>query len=179
MHFIHRLLLSLSTCVLLTNSALAAVVGQIDARLVITAGCQVSLGGALGGASERVAILDFGTQGPAWNAPSSSPLSSNNGALAIVCGSPGNNPTQFAITIDGGAHGDGSARYMSNGSHRIPYDLSADAVGHDRYSVGQQRTFTVGTGGATPVPIYGALPRNTRLMPAGLYRDTVTVTLNW
>lgn len=175
MHSIHQLLLTLGTCCLLTDNALAAVAGQIEARLVIISGCQVSQGVSNRGTSS----LDFGSQGPIWSAPLISRLRSNKGDLAVACSSSSSNPTQFTVTIDGGTQGNGSTRYLSNGSQRIPYDLSVDEAGNDHYPIGQQRTFNASTGAWMPIPIYGALQSNTRAMPAGVYRDTVTVTLNW
>ncbi|QXI30360.1 Csu type fimbrial protein [Pseudomonas vanderleydeniana] len=178
MHFIPRFLLGLGAC-LLADNAFAAVVGQIEARLVITAGCQVSQGAAQVGASGSAASLDFGSQGPTWGGPLNTRLNSSNGNLAVACSSPVSNPTQFTVTIDGGTQGDGSVRYLSNGSQRIPYHLSVDEAGTDRYPIGQQRTFATGTGTSMPIPIHGAILANTRALPAGTYRDTVTITLNW
>lgn len=178
MHSICRLLLTLGAC-LLSDHAFAAVAGQIEARLVITAGCQVSQGTAQAGVNGSAASLDFGSQGPTWSGPLSSRLSSSNGNLAVACSSPASNPTQFTVTIDGGTQGDGSVRYLSNGSQRIPYHLSVDEAGNDRYPVGQQRTLAAGTGTSMPIPIHGAILANTRALPAGTYRDTVTITLNW
>jgi spore coat protein U-like protein len=178
-HSTSRLWLTLAACSLLTDSAMATLAGQIEARLVITSGCQVNQGGSPDGASVSTAHLDFGSLGPVWSAPLSTRLKSSDGDLAVACGSSSSNPTQFTVIIDGGTQGDGSTRYLSNGSQRIPYELSVDQAGNDHYSIGQQRTFTANTEAWMPIPIYGALASNTRAMPAGVYRDTVTVTLNW
>lgn len=178
-HSSRRLLLTLAACCLLTDNALAAIAGQIEAQLVITSGCQVSQGSSPDGVNGNIVSLDFGGQGPVWSAPLISRLRSDKGDLAVACSSPSSNPTQFTVTIDGGTQGDGSTRYLSNGSQRVPYALSVDNAGNDRYAIGQQRTFTASTEAWMPIPIYGVLASNSRPMAAGVYRDTVTVTLNW
>ncbi|MGY2288584.1 Csu type fimbrial protein [Pseudomonas sp. SDO528_S397] len=179
MHTLSRLLLVLGTCCLPTGAALAAVSGQIEARLVILSGCEVSRGAAEQTLAGDGATLDFGSQGPTWTAPLNTRLSSNRDNLAVNCGSTPNSPTQFTVSIDGGAHGDGSTRYLSNGTLNIPYHLSVDAAGKDRYPVGQQRTLAADTGSTMPIPVYGAVVATTRALPAGVYSDHVTVTLDW
>ncbi|SDS98247.1 Spore coat protein U (SCPU) domain-containing protein [Pseudomonas asplenii] len=179
MHFIHRLLLGLGAFALLADDAMAAISGQIEARLVIMAGCEVTQASAPGKTAGTTASLDFGSLGPTWSTPLGSRLDNGNGNLAVSCSAPTTNPTQFTVTIDGGTQGDGSNRYLSNGSQRIPYHLSVDEAGNDHYPIGQQRTFSVGTGAWTPIPIHGALLANNQALPAGTYRDRVIITLNW
>lgn len=158
----------------LTDSAHGSVTGYIDARLIITAACEVSAaGGELPG---NLGELDFGSQGPTWSAPLNSRLSSGDGTLNVTC-----NPSVsgFTVTIDGGTHGDGAVRRLSNGRQTIPYRLSVDAAGQDTYRIGQQRTFAISDGSQRPIPVYGVVVANTSALPAGVYSDTLTVTLDW
>jgi spore coat protein U-like protein len=148
--------------------------GQIQALLIITSACEVNassdqLPGNLG-------QLDFGNQGPTWTRPLSADLKSSDGSLQVTCNSSVNG---FTVTIDGGTHGDGNTRRLSNGRQTIPYRLTVDAAGTDSYSIGQQRNFAVNNGSQMPIPVYGAVVANTNALPAGTYSDTLTVTLDW
>lgn len=156
----------------------AAVSGQIQARLVITAGCEVNSGDSTlpSGSVGALGTLDFGAQAPTWASPIGASLDTAAGAVQVAC-----NPsvTGFTVTIDGGAHGDGSTRRLSNGRQTIPYLLYLNPAGTERYSIGQQKTFSVSSGGQVPIPIFGAVVANTSALPAGVYSDTLTVTLDW
>jgi len=173
----HWMVIAAGALGLLADDAQAAVSGQIQARLTIIAGCEVSNGAGPGSPSSDFGTLDFGQQGPTWAAPIKAGLNeSGSGKLNIAC-----NPsvTGFTVTIDGGAHGDGTTRRLSNGSQTIPYQLFVDASGNQSYSIGQQRNFSVASGVQVPIPVFGAVVANTRAVPAGVYTDTLTVTLDW
>lgn len=157
----------------------AAVSGQIHARLVITASCEVSKGSDSAPVSPNggTALLDFGSQGPTWNNTLGAGISDGDKApLAVSC-----NPSvsSFTVTIDGGTNGDGTTRRLSNGRQTIPYRLSADPQGRSSYSIGQQRNFVVARGTQIPIPVFGSVVANTSALPAGIYTDTLTVTLDW
>ena len=61
----------------------------------------------------------------------------------------------------------------------IPYRLYLDAAGSNSYSIGQQHNFVVASGGHVPIPVYGMVMANPVALPAGVYRDTLRVTLDW
>ena len=173
-------LVAMGGLLLLAEDAQAAVAGQIHARLVITASCEVSKGAASAPVSPAggTAMLDFGSQGPTWSNPLGAAVSDGDKApLSVSC-----NPSvvsSFTVTIDGGANGDGTTRRLSNGRQTIPYRLSADPQGRSAYSIGQQRNFVVTQGTQVPIPVFGSVVANTRALPAGIYTDTLTVTLDW
>ena len=52
-------------------------------------------------------------------------------------------------------------------------------MGQSAYSIGQQRNFVVTRGTQIPIPVFGSVVANTRALPAGIYTDTLTVTLDW
>lgn len=163
--------------VLLTGVAHAAVSGQIYARLTILAGCEVTNGGSADSPVSDFGTLDFGQQGPTWNTPIKASLGEDgSGKLNVAC-----NPsvTGFTVTIDGGTHGDGTTRRLSNGRQTLPYQLFLDASGSQSYSIGQQHNFAVTSGARIPIPVFGSVVANTRAVPAGVYTDTLTVTLDW
>ncbi|MGL6243683.1 Csu type fimbrial protein [Pseudomonas sp.] len=173
----HWMFIAASLAVLLADDAQAAVSGQIHARLTITSGCEVTNGADAGSPASDFGTLDFGQQGPTWNRPINASLGDGgNGRLNVVC-----NPsvTGFTVTIDGGTHGDGLTRRLSNGSQTIPYQLFLDAAGNRRYSIGQQHNFAVTSGARIPIPVFGSVVANTRALPSGVYTDTLTVTLDW
>lgn len=166
-----------ATLMLPIHGAQAAVSGQIYARLTITAGCEVTNGASPGSPVSDFGNLDFGQQGPTWTNPIKASLSDNaSGKLNVAC-----NPsvTGFTVTIDGGAHGDGTTRRLSNGSQTLPYHLFLDASGSQSYSIGQQHNFAVTSAAQVPIPVFGSVVANTRAVPAGVYTDTLTVTLDW
>jgi len=162
----------------MTGSVEAAINGQIQARLTISAGCEVTSGGTGGSntAPGDFGLLDFGQQGPTWSGPINANLGTDGNRLAVTC-----NPSVpgFTVRIDGGVHGDGSTRKLSNGSVSIPYKLYFDAGGNDAYAIDQIRNFPVATGSAVAIPVFGAVDANTSAVPAGVYTDTLMVTLDW
>ncbi|MGN7740205.1 Csu type fimbrial protein [Pseudomonas sp. 22526] len=172
-------LAALGSLLLLAGNAQAAISGQIYARLTIIAGCEVTKAATNTPESpvEDFGLLDFGQHGPTWNTPLRASVSgSGSGRLGVAC-----NPsvTGFTVTINGGLNGDGSTRRLSNGRQTIAYRLFLDASGSDSYSIGQQRNFAVTSGAQIPIPVFGSVVANTRALPAGVYTDTLTVTLDW
>jgi spore coat protein U-like protein len=173
------LVMTLGTVLLLAEDAQAAISGQIQVRLSIIASCEVTNGvtSTPGSPVSDLGLLDFGAQGPTWTSPINANLSdAGNGTLEVSCNS---SVTGFTVTIDGGTHGDGTTRRLSNGTQTIAYRLFLDASGSDSYSIGQQRNFAVTSGTQVPIPVFGSVVANTSAVPAGVYTDTLTVTLDW
>lgn len=173
-------LLAMGGLLLLAEDARAAVAsGFIQARMVITASCEVSKGNDTAPVSPTggTAMLDFGSQGPTWSNPLGANLSDgSNAPLTVSC-----NPTvaSFTVTIDGGTNAVGTTRRLSNGCQTIPYQLMADPRGRIPYTIGQQRSFVAANGTQMTIPVWGAVVANTTALPAGTYTDTLTVTLDW
>ena len=173
----HWMVIATGTLLLLADDAQAAISGQINARLILIAGCEVTNSATPAIPVSNLGTLDFGQQGPTWNAPIKASLDGDSsGKLNVAC-----NPsvTGFTVTIDGGTHGDGTTRRLSNGRQTLPYQLFLDASGSQRYSIGQQHNFAVTSGAQIPIPVFGTVVANTRAVPAGVYTDTLTVTLDW
>ncbi|MBK5304327.1 spore coat protein U domain-containing protein [Erwinia sp. TH29] len=159
--------MTLGTVLLLAEETQAAISGQIDARLTIIASCEVTndATNTSGIPVSDFGLLDFGSQGPTWTNPINANLSdTSNGKLKVSC-----NPsvTGFTVTIDGGAHGDGTTRRLSNGTETVPYRLFFGASGDGSYSIGQKRNFAVTNGGQIPIPVFGSVVANTRAVPVG------------
>ena len=164
----------------LADDAQAAVAsGFIQARMVISASCEVSMGAATAPVSPNggTVMIDFGSQGPTWSNPLGAGISAGDKApLSVAC-----NPTvaSFTVTIDGGANAMGNTRRLSNGRQTIPYQLMADPLGRTAYSIGQQHNFVAANGTQMTIPVWGAVVANTTALPAGIYTNTLTVTLDW
>lgn len=172
-----RKVFAAAVLVLSAGIAQAAVSGQIYARLTLIAGCEVTNAGNPDSPVRDFGTLDFGHQGPTWNNPIKASLTDEaSGKLNVAC-----NPsvTGFTVSIDGGTHGDGTTRRLSNGRQTIAYQLFLDASGSQSYSIGQQHNFAVTSGAQIPIPVFGSVVANTRALPAGVYTDTLTVTLDW
>ncbi|MCY1410816.1 Spore Coat Protein U domain protein [compost metagenome] len=172
------LLLSIGPLLLVSPDAFAGVSGHIQARLVISAACQISGDPGSSIDASGAGVLDFGSQGPSWTNPLHSRLDEvgQAGSLQVRC-----NPSvrAFSVSINGGANGDGANRRLRNGRELIPYQLSADLSGAARYGIGQQRNFAINSAAQIPIPIYGAVLAHPKALPAGIYRDTLMVTLDW
>lgn len=171
------LLLSLGPLLLPSSLAHGTSTGFIEARLVISAACQISSDqqpATLG----NPGVMDFGARGPSWEQPLQGKVdeAGGDGGLQISC-----TPSvrAFNVRINGGQNGSDGVRRLSNGREMIPYQLAVDPNGNSRYAVGQARTFTVNSAQQVPIPIYGVVIAQPRALPAGLYRDTLSVTLDW
>ncbi len=171
------LLLSLGP-LLLSTSVHGAMSGHVQARLVLTSACQISNDPTPQAPAPAGGVLDFGAQGPMWDNPLRAALddSVGNGNLQVSC-----NPQvrAFTVTINGGSNPSGTTRRLSNGGVLIPYQLSTDPAGRSNYGIGQQLSFSVSSAAQIPIPIYGVVVANPKALPAGVYRDTLTVTLDW
>ena len=167
-----------AACALLSVQAQAGMLnGQIQARLVIMASCQVSSGtGVEDNSLSNLGLLNFGSRGPTWNTPVEALLEGGESNLKVIC-----NPAVrgFSVSIDGGNHGNATTRQLSNGQQMIPYRLFLDAAGNNSYSIGKQHDFVVASGGHVPIPVYGMVMASPKSLPAGVYRDTLRVTLDW
>jgi len=162
---------------LLSTSVHGAISGHIQARLVLTSACQISSDPGSEAPAVSGGVLDFGQQGPMWSNPLRATVDEAGGSnLQVSC-----NPAvrAFTVTINGGTNPAGNTRRLSNGGVLIPYQLSTDPAGRSNYGIGQQLSFSVSSAAQIPIPIYGVVVANPEALPAGVYRDTLTVTLDW
>ncbi|RCL24732.1 SCPU domain-containing protein [Pseudomonas sp. AFG_SD02_1510_Pfu_092] len=152
--------------------------GFIQARLVISAACQIDSNEAQAASLGNPGLLDFGDRAPNWLQPLRSQVDDVNGqgSLQISC-TP--EVRAFNVRINGGLNGSDGVRRLSNGRELIPYQLALDPGGNSRYGIGQARAFTISSSRQVPIPIYGVVVAQPRALPAGLYRDTLRVTLDW
>ncbi|MFV3288585.1 spore coat U domain-containing protein [Pseudomonas sp. NY11955] len=172
------LLLTLGPLLVPGGAAHGSSSGFIQARLVISAACQISSNETQPAVLGNPGVLDFGERGPNWDQPLRSRVDEvgGEGSLQITC-TP--EVRAFNVRINGGLNGDDGIRRLSNGRELIPYQLAVDPGGNSRYGIGQARAFTIRSSQQVPIPIYGVVVAQPRALPAGLYRDTLRVTLDW
>lgn len=172
------LLLTLGPLLVTSGAAHGTSTGFIQARLVISAACQVSSSGTQATLVGNPGVLDFGERGLGWDQPLRSRVDDlgGQGSLQISC-TP--EVRAFNVRINGGLNGSDGIRRLSNGRELIPYQLAIDPGGNSRYGIGQARAFTISGTRQVPIPIYGVVVAQPRALPAGLYRDTLRVTLDW
>lgn len=96
-----------------------------------------------------------------------------NGALRVNCLT----NTPYQVLISAGGSGNVNARRLSGPNAQIAYNLYTSSNYQTVWdnTVGISRT---GTGQDQWLPIYGRVPAQ-RSPAAGIYRDTVTVTVKW
>ena len=107
-------------------------------------------------------------------------LSSAQSSLVVLCTS----GTNYHVLLGGGTSGNVNARTMTatvgQNSVSLPYALTKDQTGQNNWgqTPGTDDFTQAGSGSPQTIPIYGKI--NAGLTPqAGIYNDTVSVTINY
>lgn len=159
----------------------AALAATIPTSPTFTVSASVVRGCVVSGSTSQVSGIAFGSinfgSHPALQSGTMQTMagSSMGGQAKLVC-TPG---TAVQISIDGGQHGQGVQRRMSNGAGKyVPYNLDlvqgAPAPLVPNVPVGLVID-------ATPLalPVRGTVTLPGSTAAAGIYADTVQVTLSW
>jgi spore coat protein U-like protein len=159
------------------SSGWAATSATMSVSAQIVAGCAVNGAAPTSGASVgTLGTLDFGSVASLSTASLQATLSPF-ATVALTC-TPG---VQVTMTVDGGLHYAGGSRGMvlSGGTARVAYALFSDSTYSAAIQPGAAVSLDV-TGSPKPLtlPVFGRAVL-TGLSPAGLYSDTLTVTLQW
>lgn len=151
----------------------AAISGQVQAKLNISSGCELNT--AISGNANDFGTLDFGNSSPTWTKLLTAELSTGAGVLEVTC-DPG--VSSFTVSIDGGLNGD---RKLAFGSDSVAYDVYQDKDHTQAFTANTPVTYSVPSSGNTKVsvPVYGVIQPNATAKPAGLYTDTLTMTVNF
>jgi spore coat protein U-like protein len=183
--------LAVAGCILAGPTATAAgtLAGNLQSQIQLTAGCIIAgSSGAVSGVS--FGMLDFGTRPSTFTGiATATPTGGDGGAgpTQIVC-----SPDVLGISIavgpgsyagSGATIGAGS-RAMRNGALAayIPYEIYRDSGHTTAYPTsGQVTGITVPANGAAfALPLYGQINKTDPVaLPAGMYTDTVQVTLTY
>lgn len=88
--------------------------------------------------------------------------------------------SDLLIELDGGQGGDSKTRMMtSTGGSRIAYELYRDEARKAVWRTGKSgQTVSLGERGSGTLPVYGSIPGR-QSVPAGVYVDTINVTLSF
>ncbi len=88
--------------------------------------------------------------------------------------------SDLLIELDGGQGGAAKTRMMaSGGGERIAYELYKDDARKTVWRTGKAgQTITLTDRGSGTVPVYGSIPGR-QSVPAGVYVDTVNITLSF
>jgi len=154
----------------------AAITGQIQASLIIAAGCQVTNGSAVSGNINDFGTLDFGTAASTWTNALSAQVSGAgaSGTLQVTCDS---SIKSFSVAIDRGLHGNRALKHATL-ADTVNYDVFQDVARSSAYGNNTPVTFP-SSGTPVDVPIYGAIAPNGTSVQSGTYTDTLTVTLTF
>jgi len=159
-------------------SSQAAVTGQVDVLLNVSAGCSVE-GAQVEGNMNKFGALDFGKTSGVWNNVLTAQVAStaNAGHLSVKCDSA--DPIDFKVSIDGGERSNRTLKHIS-GSDEIGYNIYRDAARTNLYAINTPQTFTASGNQAQEIPIFGAIAANMSNPKAqGDYKDTLLVTVNF
>lgn len=189
-----KTLLALTTGLTLAFGAVSAhaagsLAGQLNAQMVLQAGCIIS--GAAGGGTTGLnfGMLDFGMQPSTFTGvltASASGGAGGAGATQIVC-----SPDVTALTVSvsagnnagqGGSVGVGSRAMKFGSSSYLPYEVYSDAALTTPYPTAASTVGITlpGTGAAFPLPVFGRINKTSAAaMASGTYTDVLQVTLAW
>lgn len=148
---------------------------SFEVAATIARGCLVEGPGAGAGAFGH---LDFGTVSAFASGTRSASVSSNQ-TITLRC----TPETNLHMSVDAGTHAGGGGRNLQRGAdtaNRIGYTLCADAGCAQVIAAGASIGITVDAANYADVrlPIFGRLTL-AGVRPAGVYADTLTVTLSW
>jgi spore coat protein U-like protein len=134
--------------------------GTLEVQVMVEVTCRVLSGS-----------LDFGT----YVSGQSAPLL-GQGSIGFEDCPAG----QLSFALDGGGAGNVAKRQLSDGAgHGLAYQLYRDPARKSVLGAGKSAlAFTIDERGSGSVTVYGTVPGRQRV-PAGLYTDTVGVTLTF
>jgi spore coat protein U-like protein len=125
------------------------------------------------------ATLNFGT----WTgAQVIGSITENSSSFTVTC----TNGSAYAIGMSNGNYASGSQRRMANGSNYISYNLYTDAGYSNPWGTAANGTtcttsgqciLGTGTGSAQSINVYGKVPATGTFPAAGVYSDTVVMTV--
>ncbi|QBH95697.1 SCPU domain-containing protein [Limnobaculum zhutongyuii] len=146
--------------------------GTLGVQLTITNGCAIN-GNSVQGSPTGLGTLDFGSHSTLANNITAQSASSSSGTIKVQC----TNTLPYTVTLDSGEHPTGTQRRLAQGTEFINYNLYQDSL---RAVLWEDTTLLsrTSTGAPDDLTVYGLVPpQNTP--SAGIYSDTVLVTVDW
>ncbi|WP_366519499.1 Csu type fimbrial protein [Serratia nevei] len=169
-----------STPLLLCSFGTPAVDGTIQGTVGVTitigAGCVVT-GGNSSGITNNFGSISFGTYSSLANVITASATGSGGtGTLGLNC----TTGTNYTVALDNGLNASGSQRRMASSVPAyISYNLYQDSANSIPWNNTTGVLTGTGTGSAVPLVVYGLVPAAGTTPAAGVYSDTVTMTVTW
>ena len=143
---------------------------NMTVQITITASCTVN-----------ATTLDFGSN--AGTILVSSAITGST-TVSVTC----TNGSPYSIGMDNGANVSGSQRRMKSGTNFLNYNLFTDAARLNAWTTAASNStcttanscsLGTGTGSAQSVNIYGSVPSTGTAPAAGVYTDTVLMTVTY
>jgi spore coat protein U-like protein len=147
-------------------AAPAALAATTTATMPVT----ITIQNACNVSSVAPTTLNFGTQGPLISAVN------QTSTITVTC----TKNAAYNIGLDGGGSGNINARVMVNGGNNVGYQLYSDTGRTVVWgtTIGTNTVSSSGTGSAQAFTVYGQVPAQAT-PPAGVYNDTVNVTVTY
>ncbi|QHB32429.1 spore coat protein U domain-containing protein [Yersinia canariae] len=132
------------------------------------------IAGTTVGGSTTFGTLNFGSA-TVLNAPIAVIGQANTGAISVQC----SKNTSFTVLLSAGQSGSVNGRYLAGGptSQHVNYNLYTDSA-HSQIWDNTVGVSQVATGQPMTLPVYGLIPIQST-PAAGVYTDTIQVTVNW
>lgn len=151
--------------------------GDLEIQLTIGDGCEVT-NGTVSGTGNSFGRIDFGTQSSLMTSviDAQSVASAGAGTIQLNC----TKDVAYTVSLDNGRNATSGKRNMklATGTDLVAYDLYQDAARSKVWNE-QNKLTGKGTGVAIDLTVYGRVPKAVATPPAGLYSDSVLVTVAW
>lgn len=161
---------------MLANAAGADTVGTIGVALTVTNACVVNGSAAVQANGGQLGQITFPDQPGLFGDVNGELIATGtSGALSVLC-SPGAAPS---LVVGPGSNDLAGARRLAHNGTAVAYRLFSDAGRTTEITIGQRLSLPVATTTPTLVPLYARVSSQGVILPAGIYTDTVQVTLSW
>lgn len=154
----------------LVTAGIVAAPAALAATSTATMPVTITIQNACNVSSVAPTTLNFGNQGPLLAAVN------QTSTITVTC----TKNASYNIGLDGGGSGNINARVMVNGGNNVGYQLYSD-TNHTVVwgnTIGTNTVSSSGTGSSQAFTVYGQVPAQAT-PPAGVYNDTVNVTVTY
>ncbi|WMN19566.1 spore coat U domain-containing protein [Pseudomonas piscis] len=153
--------------------------GDLDIQLAIGDGCEISNGTSSGSSTgNSFGKIDFGTQSSLGTSviDAQSVASTGTGTIQLNC----TKDVAYTISLGNGRNATSGQRNMkASGTDLVAYNLYQDAARSKAWGDTPSNQLTgKGTGAPIDLTVYGRVPK-AMTPPAGVYTDSVLVTVAW
>lgn len=151
----------------------ATATGSLTVQATLVASCTVNTSST---GTTTNAVLNFGSISSFAGNVDASTSSTGGSKVGVLC----SNGTAWTVAMNSGLNVSGTQRRMSGGSSEyVPYTLYSDSTRTTAIGINTTALSGTGTGALQSYDIYGRIPAGTTLASAGVYTDTVTLTLTY